>query len=287
MTGAPLVSVGLSVFNGANGLAAAIRSLLAQTYPGIEILVVDDGSTDASVAIASAFTDPRVRVVVDGERRGLAARLNQAVQLAQGKYFARMDHDDLAFPERLAKQVSFLEAHPEVDLVAAGALVFTSDGRAVGKIPVKRTHEAICARPWAGFYLPHPTWMGRRDWFARHGYDNRFNGAEDQHLLFRTWRTSRFACLDETLLAYREDRRTLRKMLARRYAFLRAIGSAALASNDFNALGRCLAMQCLKVAGDVLNIGFGWQRARNPLQELDSDTRQSWSRLWTATGGAG
>lgn len=280
MTTSPLVSVALPLFNGANTLASAVRSVLAQTYTNFELLIVDDGSTDASLRVVKSFHDERIRLVADGCHQGISARLNQAVDMARGKYFARMDSDDITFVERFERQVNYLESHPEVDLLGTAVLVFRSDGSILGKIPPKLSHTEICARPWTGFYLPHPSWMGRLDWFRRHRYDEKANGAEDQHLLFRTYRTSRFACLPDTLLGYREDRRTLRKMLWRRFVFLRAMLHAASVNYDHGMAAKLAVTQIAKAGADVLNLIFGIKSLRNPLVSVDAVTQQEWSRVW-------
>ena len=87
--------------------------------------------------------------------------MNETILLSAGKYFARMDGDDVAYPERLERQVRYLERHPQVDLLGTGILVFKADGNALGTRRIWRRHEEICRRPSAGFYLPHPTWMGK------------------------------------------------------------------------------------------------------------------------------
>lgn len=275
-----LVSIGLPVFNTEGTLAAAIRSVLNQTYKNWELLVVDDGSVDHSLQVAHSFRDDRIQIIAGGERRGISARLNQLIELSRGKYFARMDGDDLAFPSRIEQQVSYLEAHPEIDLLGAAVIVFRNDGGIVGRLPVKEFHAVICAHPWSGFYLPHPTWMGRRVWFARHGYDERANGAEDQHLLFRTYHTSRFACLPEVLLGYREDSRSLKRMLVRRYVFLKTLLRSALENKTYGIAVKILIIQAAKIGGDVLNLGFGIKGMRNQLLAVDNVTREIWVDTW-------
>ena len=162
-------------------------------------------------------------MVADGQRRGLAARLNQAIELARGRYLARMDADDIAYPERLERQLAFLEAHPEVDLLGSGMMVFADDGHPAGLYNVRTTHAEICARPLSGFYLAHPTWMGRIDWFRKWRYDPVCRKAQDQDLLLRAWRSSRYAALPEPLVGYRQDAFSIRKSWLGRYYFSRAI----------------------------------------------------------------
>ncbi len=118
----PAVSVILPIYNGAAHLAEAIESVLTQSFRDFELIAIDDGSSDESAAIARAVADERVRVVVQ-ENRGLAATLNRGLELARGRYVARQDHDDIALPGRLERQVAFLESHPAVALVGTWAAI--------------------------------------------------------------------------------------------------------------------------------------------------------------------
>jgi glycosyltransferase involved in cell wall biosynthesis len=219
----PLVTVILPVFNGRKTLFAAVNSICQQTYENWELLVLDDGSTDGSLATASSFRDDRVIPVVRSNGQGLTARLNQGIDLAKGRYIARMDADDIAFPERLARQVAYLESHPVVDLLGTRAVVFRDDGSIVGLLPFSGTHDAICAHPWNNIPLPHPTWMGRREWFCKHRYHvPEYHRAEDQELLLRAHDSSRYACLPDVLLAYRQGGFSLKRTLTGRVGLLRA-----------------------------------------------------------------
>lgn len=277
----PLVSIGMPVFNCAATLAAAIRSVLLQTYQHWELLILDDGSTDETTAVAGSFDDPRIRVLFDSRNLGLAHRLNQAVAVARGEYFARMDGDDICYPERLERQVAFLQGSPETDLVGAGGVVFDRRGRAVGMLPLRRTHEEICARPWSGFYLAHPTWMGRREWFARHPYREGSRRAQDQDLLLRTYRVSRFAALPGIALGYRQNRLSLGHILRGRYYFMLALSRQLLAGADWR-LARGLVEQPLKALVDIVAIGSGagYRILRHRALELSREQRLVWDRVW-------
>jgi len=101
---APRVSVLMTMFNAAAYLQAAIESLLAQSYRDFELIIVDDGSTDESAAVAESLTDPRLRLVRNPANRGQNACLNQGLALARGEFVARQDADDLSRPDRLEKQ---------------------------------------------------------------------------------------------------------------------------------------------------------------------------------------
>lgn len=249
----PLVSVLLPCRNGARTLALAMRSVLNQTFDDFELLLLNDGSTDDSVAIARSFGDSRVRVCGDGVGRGLPWRLNEGVAAASGRYIARMDADDVCFPERFARQVAFLDAHPEVDLVGCRAVVFRDSGEVVGLLPFVPSHAGLCAQPWRNIPLPHPSWMGRRSWFEAHPYRlPEVRRAEDQELLLRSYPDSHYACLDEVLLGYRQGPFQLqRTLVARRALFAAQLGIFAQRAEWGNA-ARAAALLVIKVTVDGL-----------------------------------
>jgi glycosyltransferase involved in cell wall biosynthesis len=218
---APRVSVLLPCRNGSRTLEPALRSMLAQTFTDFELLLLDDGSTDQSMAIASVFHDPRIRIFSDGTYRGLPWRLNQGASCARGQYIARMDADDVSFPSRLEMQVAYLDRNPQIDLVGCRAVVFRDSGDVVGLLPFAPDHASLCARPWRNIPLPHPTWLGRRQWFRTHAYrlpEVRF--AEDQELLLRASPSSRYGCLGDVLLGYRQGPFRLRRTLLARRSLL-------------------------------------------------------------------
>lgn len=200
----PMVTVALAVLNGGALLEHSVRSVLNQSWPHWELLLLDDGSTDGAIEQLPFLSDPRIIVVRDGFNRGLAARLNQAVAMAKGNYFARMDHDDLCHPERFARQVAFLESNPGVDLLATQCITMDEQERLNGTLPSAIDHSAICQRPWQGFFMPHPSWMGRIEWFRHNPYSEPAPYCcEDQELLLRAHQNSSYYTLPQRLLAYR------------------------------------------------------------------------------------
>lgn len=280
----PLVSIGMSVRNSASTLEPAIHSLVAQTYSHWELWLLDDGSTDRTVDIVRGLKDSRIHLIADGRQLGLASRLNQAVRLANGKYFARMDGDDICYPERLARQVAFLESRQDVDLLGCGALVFDGKGQAVGRLPSCIEHEDICAKPWAGFYLAHPTWMGRLEWFRKYPYRESAMRAQDQDLLLRTYRQSRFAALADILLGYRQEALSLSRTLRGRYYFSRALLSQLGFGRDWR-LARGLIEQPAKALFDLVAVGSGlnYRLLRHRALPIDDAQRAAWKRVWVAT----
>lgn len=281
MTGV-LVSILMAARDAEGSIETCIRSLRRQTHENWELIVIVDGSKDATAERIRSFSDTRIRLYVGDRSEGLAARLNQAIDSAQGDYFARMDADDVAYPDRLERQVAFLQRHPEVDLIGTGAMVFADNGRAIGLFPTRRTHEEICAKPWAGFYLPHPSWMGRREWFRRNRYCLSMRKAQDQELLLRTFRHSQFACLPEILVGYRQDRLSVRKILRGRKNFCVALVRNAPEACGYARTAYALAQQLAKALVDVVAITTRVERRvlRHRAQPPHRSQVESWERVW-------
>ena len=283
-TDSSFVTVAMPVHNAQATVAAAIRSILGQTQRDWELLIIDDGSTDATAETVAAFRDSRLRFVTGGGNLGLAARLNQAISMAQGDFFARMDADDIAYPLRLEAQVKFLEEHPACDLLGCGAVFFNDSGRLVGRFPLRRTHAEICSNPWHGFYLPHPTWMGRREWFVRNRYSEDYRKTQDQDLLLRTFDTSRFACLDKVLMGYRQERRMLSKLLRGRGYFMRSIMREALRRRAWLAGIVGVAGQAARAVVDLVTVPVGFDRlVRNEDgTDFSAAEQEAWLAVWNA-----
>jgi glycosyltransferase involved in cell wall biosynthesis len=279
----PLVSIGMSVFNCEQTLSTAIQSILNQTYANWELIIIDDGSKDKTLEVARSFRDPRIKVINDGQNQRLPTRLNQAIGLSHGKYFARMDGDDVSYPERLQRQVEHLEQHPEIDLLGTAGVNFDRDGRATGRTPWKQSHEEICARPWVGFPLQHPTWMGRLDWFQKFQYRTDAIGMEDYEIMLRTYQTSRFAALPEILLGYRVASLSLKKVLVSRYHFCISLIQKALIERKWIFLyGVCLQVAKLLVEIVTIPTGLGLKLMKHrlgaPVKASDID---NWQKTWS------
>ena len=255
----PEVSVALPARNAERFVAGAGRSILSQSFTDFELIILDDGSTDRTMAEISRFSDERIRIISDGQPRGLSFRLNQAIALARGRYFARMDADDIAFPERLAKQIAFMDTYPEVDLVGCRALLFDDQGEPKGYFPFKESHCQICKHPWLGFDLAHPTWFGRIDWFKRYEYREVLR-AEDQDLLLRSFRQSCFACIPEVLFAYRLGSTGVGRRLQGRKALFACHFSEFVGHREFGNLGWASVAFGARVLLDLAGVVPGFER---------------------------
>lgn len=203
LEGGPRITVLMPVYNGAAYLDAAIDSILGQTCTDFELLVVDDGSTDDSVAWIQAHSDGRIRLLRQSQNMGLVAALNRGIDEARGEYIARMDADDISLPQRLEKQMTFLDAHPEVGVCGSWMEAFSSTEISVWKAPVD--HDEISCRLLFESVLYHPTVMMRRGMIECHGlrYDANYPHAEDYEFWCRCARLFDLANLDQVLLRYR------------------------------------------------------------------------------------
>jgi glycosyltransferase involved in cell wall biosynthesis len=131
----PAVSVLMPVRNGTAYLPESVASIQSQDFPSFELLIIDDGSTDATSALLASFAaaDPRIRVFHQPPQ-GIVAALNTGIAHAHAPYLARLDADDRARPGRLGRQVAFMAAHPEIGLLGTAAQVIDSAGNAVGRL---------------------------------------------------------------------------------------------------------------------------------------------------------
>ena len=198
---APRVTVLMPVYNAERTLREAIDSILSQTFTDFEFLIIDDGSTDSSAEIVRSYTDPRIRLLPNERNLKITATLNRGLDIAQGEYIARMDADDISLPERLAKQVAFLDAHPEVGIVGTWAQAF---GEAHFQIPHPTDPERIRAKLLFDSPLTHPSVMMRRAFLKTHNLRYLPLGHfEDYELWQRSARLFPFANIPEYLLSYR------------------------------------------------------------------------------------
>jgi len=279
---APIVTVGMAVYNCEATLAVALSSLRLQTFPDWELVVIDDGSTDGTVAIAASTGDPRIRVFADGRRRRLAARLNECLDLGRGCFFARMDGDDVSYPERLEHQVRFLQENSTVDLIGTNVLVFSGAGHAMGARRFPTDHAHICARPSRGFPVAHPTYMGRMSWFRQHRYDERILRAQDSDLLLRSFMHSTFGNLPEILLGYREDSISLRKLVVAKRWFIDSLVRFYVRQGRIDqALWACI-VQLLTVGITFMAVrtGLGYRILRNRAAPVSEAERGRWNAVW-------
>jgi cellulose synthase/poly-beta-1,6-N-acetylglucosamine synthase-like glycosyltransferase len=196
----PKVSVVMSVYNGERYLAEAIESILAQTFPDFEFIIIDDGSTDSTPDILNRYDDARIVLVRNQENIGLTRSLNRGIRMAHGDYVARQDADDVALPERLAAQVSFLDEHPGIGVVGTWVAYIDENGR---PIKIIRTPASPALIRWLllfGTCLMHSSVLIRRSCLEGVAvYRSEILYAQDYDLWIRLSAKTRLANLPEIL----------------------------------------------------------------------------------------
>jgi glycosyltransferase involved in cell wall biosynthesis len=199
----PKISVVLSVYNGEAYLCQALASVFQQTFADFEFIVADDGSTDRTPEILRSLGDPRLHLISQ-PNAGLTASLNRAIAHSRGALIARMDADDLALPERFARQVAYLNAHPEVGLLGTAALEITPEGHVVGTVTPPEEDALIRRVLIRRNPFVHSSIMARRQVIERAGgYDERLPVAQDYDLWMRMAALTRLANLPEPLVRRR------------------------------------------------------------------------------------
>jgi len=250
----------------------AVASVLRQTYRNWELILVDDGSQDESLAVARSFADPRIRVLSDGQNLGLQHRLNQLTAYSTGELIARMDADDLMVEDRIAIQVRQLEVDPMLDVVGSATYLMDEASKLFGIAGTWEFRPKPADILRRGSLWAHPTVMGRRSWFQANQYSTspEYQRAEDLELWFRTAAHSRFGYSARPLLYYRVDTADraskIRASLATERRILRRFGPATLGTvGTWVLLGRSHLKSVRIWLIDVLDLNDALKRwkARN------------------------
>jgi glycosyltransferase involved in cell wall biosynthesis len=200
----PKVSVVTAVYNGAKYLRETLRSILEQTFDDLEYILVDDGSTDDSVAIIRSIGDPRIRLIENDRNRRLVYTRNRGITEARGDYVALTDHDDVSLPTRFAKQVRFLDTNPDFGLVATWYDYINLTGAPIVKRPYRRYAPAECSVSLLYRNIfGNSTLMVRRSAIPDPPYAPEFPLCEDYDFLAQVARRHPIGMLPEVLVKYR------------------------------------------------------------------------------------
>lgn len=206
MSTTPIVSVTMAVYNAERYIASAIESILTQTFVDFELIIIDDGSTDSSLKIVEAYAAKDERIhLTSRENKGVIRTRNELLSKVRGEFVAVMDADDIALPERLARQVEFLQSHPEVVCVGGAHEVIDEKGRLLTRLELPIHDDEIQQLTLAGHgSICNPCAMIRRvSLMEVGGYDETMLSAEDLDMWLKLGEVGALANLKDTVLKYR------------------------------------------------------------------------------------
>lgn len=208
----PKVSVVMPAYNAEKYIAEAIDSILNQTFTDFEFIIINDGSTDKTKDIILSYSDPRIVYLENEKNSGIVVTLNKGLERALGEYIARMDADDISYPERFERQVMFLDSHEHIGVVGSALQIF-GDGIDNQNLFFSDTKEKLKADLLFNSCLAHPTVMFRHSLIQNSSefYDIRFAGIEDYDLWWRLAQITDLGCINEVLLRYRMHEKQITK----------------------------------------------------------------------------
>lgn len=207
MLNKPKISVIMSVYNGEKYLKEAIDSILNQTFADFEFIIVNDGSTDSSLAIMQGYHDERIRVIDNGDNIGLTKSLNKAIKQALGEYIARQDADDVSLPNRFEEQIKYLGEYPEVALLGTSVYRIDEHEKVLGVIlPSTKPGKSLFKLN----QFSHGSIMFRKVVFDRlGGYNELFKYAQDYEFWLRISRHYQVRNLKQLLYKLRFHRESI------------------------------------------------------------------------------
>ena len=257
-------------------LQTAVESILSQTFREFEFIIIDDGSTDASVNYLNSLQDERIRLIRNPENLGLTKSLNIGLKAAKGKYIARMDSDDIALPQRFEKEYAYMEAHPDVVLCGARVSFFSEDpSHPSGTSPVI-TSDTEEYRVLLLFRNPgpfHPTVFFRHQTLLEHHvlYDESMRYAQDYGMWEAISRLGQIYVMQDVLLCYRQHEKQI---------------SSACREQQFQCdrmvKRRLLNALLGSVTEEELDLHFKYSTSYYPLTTISSEAVEWYARLLKA-----
>ena len=200
MNSNPLISVIMPVFNCVSFIEEAVDSILNQTLPDFEFIIIDDASTDGTIDLLKKFTDSRIKFIFKGKNQGVSCAVNDGFRLAKGKYIARMDGDDISVKERFEKQVAILENNLKIFICASWIQFF---GNANNVIKYKETHNEIITELLINCSISISSSMFRRKELSHYFFDENKKSGEDYDFWTKVAWLGEFYNIQEVLLLYR------------------------------------------------------------------------------------
>jgi glycosyltransferase involved in cell wall biosynthesis len=286
----PAISVLMAAYNSEPFLGEALESIQSQTFSNIEIIVVNDGSTDRTLACLEAIAsrDSRIRIINSTQNLGFVAALNLGLGSCRAPYIAIMDSDDIALPHRLEKQFAFLQSHPDVALVAGAITSIDPNGNPmnlIGSVPIPVTEKAIRKSLLLGPPCSH-TWLARREVYeALSGY-RQLVAAEDYDFLLRAVSSGfKIANIPDTLMKIRirptqiSNRLALRQRKSQHYVIV-------LFKRRVNGRNDAFSKENLEKAVASGRLANALHRAAMKCVGYSFRSRQRWLKIFYLAGSA-
>lgn len=201
----PLVSVIIPCYNAEKYVELAIRSIMEQSYKNLEIIVTNDCSTDKTLEILQQLKneDPRIIIINNKKNLKIVKSLNNMIDLAHGKYIARMDADDISLKDRILEQVNFLESNPEYGICGCNSKIIEKSGKIIGHSYLPLTNEDINKFKFYSCPFYHPTVLIKAELLKTNKYDEKYLFAEDYELWFRLLKITKGHNLRQKYFKYR------------------------------------------------------------------------------------
>jgi len=197
----PLISVIMPVFNADLFLHESIESILSQTYPNLELIIINDGSSDNSESIIRKYNDHRIKYYAFSNNKGLTEALNFGIKMSKGDFIARADADDILYKNRLELQVKYLQEHKEISLVGSQMIEISPSEKIWGAY---FNHKDILTKMFFDSPIWHPTAFFRKEILINNKLEYNSNyGSEDYKLWFELSKIVKMANLSQILLRYR------------------------------------------------------------------------------------
>jgi len=211
----PIISIIVPVLNSRQYITKAIESVISQDFQNFELIIIDDNSNDGSVEILKEYAkkDIRIKLIVNNTQLGLAKSLLTGISVARGEFIARMDADDICVPERLSKQIAFLQSHHECDVVCSCIACIDENGHHKGEWEIDRKTiqpQKIMNTLTVENCIAHPTIFTKREIFLHYSYNPSDKDAEDYGLWLRLAADGYHFCkIPEPLLYYRIHKKSI------------------------------------------------------------------------------
>lgn len=208
----PLVTVFIPVYNAEMYIQESLSSIINQSYKNLEILIIDDGSTDNTINIIESFEDTRIRIIQNNVNKGLPYTRNLALDLAQGDYLAVMDADDIAFPNRIEKEIDKMLEKDDIAVVVSSCIIFGGKMRRISKPP--KNDIEIRAGLLFSNRICNPTALINLNFLRKQKlkYNNNCFVAQDYEIWCQISKCGKFQVIEEPLLYYRYGHNNISKL---------------------------------------------------------------------------